>query len=236
MLRGGAAMALLGAAHLGGPGCLRVERGIEIELALSWLDAEPGEVLALGGGTRVQLDDGIVWIESASLLPCLDTQARVAPVPRPTESLWSPFAWGPPRAQAQHAHHGGGGTSLAGPLALEVHARGVVLGVLRPPPDRWCGVHVALAAAQGPTLALAGTAGDGASFSAWAEEDGFAHLVLEAPLDAGRPGRTRLEAFLFGARPFGGLVDLPDDPHALGEHLIGGHGGGTLRVADPEPR
>lgn len=212
----------LGAAQGAAPGCLRVEHGIEVELALSWVDAEPGAALPLGDGSTLRLDDGLAWVEGASLLRCVEDHASLE-ARALLRALW-------PVAHAQH-DHGGGGTSIAGPLALSPHDRGVVLGRFTPPPGRYCGVHVVLASDDGPTLAASGTTGAGAPFSAWSDEDGYAHLTLEAPLVLDGPGLVTLDATLFGASPFAGLVSLPGDARSLGDHLVGGHARGTLRVA-----
>jgi hypothetical protein len=221
-LRLAALVVALGAAQGAAPGCLRVEHGIEVELALSWVAAEPGAALPLGDGSTVRLDDGLAWVEGASLLRCVEDHASLEPRAL-LRALW-------PVAHAQH-DHGGGGTSVAGPLALSPHDRGVVLGRFTPPPGRYCGVHVVLASEDGPTLVATGSTDAGEAFSAWSDEDGYAHLTLETPLVLEVPGLATLDATLFGASPFAGLERLPGDARALGDHLVGGRAHGALHVS-----
>lgn len=225
-LRAAAVVVALVVAQGGAPGCLRVEHGIEVELALSWVDAEPGAWLSLGDGSTLRLEDGVVWVAGASLLRCSEAHALESARFLPARFLGALL----PLARAQH-DHGGGGTSLAGPLALSAGERGVVLGTFTPPAGRYCGLHVVLEAEDGPTLVARGTTGAGETFSAWSEEGGYAHLTLEEPLVLDRAGLVALDASLFGARPFAGLESLPADARALGDHLVGGRAHGTLRVS-----
>ncbi len=230
-LRLAALATLLLAAQGAAPGCLRVEPGIEVALSLSWVDAAPDAWLPLGDGSEVHLDDGLAWIRSASLLPCEehahDPAAR-APRPRPViDRLLRVLV---PTAHAQHAHGGGDGTFLLGPLALSPAER-VHVGTFTPVPGSYCAVHVVLGADEGPAIATTGTTSTGAPVSAWSAAEGWAHLPLEAPLVLDRPGLVTLEATLFSSHPFANLTSLPLDAHALGAHLVGGSCGGTARPA-----
>jgi hypothetical protein len=224
--------ALLSVAAAAMPACLRVEHGVQVDLAVSWLDGEPAASFPLGGGGAIRVEHGLVTISRASLRPCLGAALGRSVLPQVLAPVSSALL---PGARAQHSHGSAEGTSLDVTLSVAWEEQAVHLGTFAPPPGTYCGVHLELGGNRGPALVVAGRAEDGAAWSAWSETVGAIHMELDEPLALTERGRTPLQSFLLTASPFAGLERMPEDAGLLGNLLASGGGGPSVRVAGHDP-
>lgn len=227
-LLGGAVLSVLAAAA---PACLRVEHGIEVHLAVSWIDGAPSAELPLGDGGGVRVEHAVAMIHHVSLQRC--ELAVDEPSLRQTLNLLMDRLL--PRAMAQHAHGGSGGTELDASVQLDWQEQAVHVGTFTPPPGHYCALEVVLDNASGPALVAAGDSAEGTPWLAWSDVRGPIRMSLGEPLDLSTRGSTSLEAFLMTADPFAGLGRMPEDATALGDLIASGGAGPSVRVAGSDP-
>lgn len=227
------ALAALTALHAGSFGCLRVEHGIVVELALSALPSGGADRVWLGDETELVVEDGSVGITEASLLPCRDVAPRLEEAAR--------ALLGPARAVAQHDHEASPLT-IAGPVRVSLVDAVTILGSFTPPPGRYCGVHLEVAPGRPeldePTLAVRAHTLPGEPIVAASHDSGALHLELAEPLELAERGTTVLRASLFLDRPFAGLTgvaDLGASPEARGTALLRGAARQSAIWVEPTP-
>ena len=215
-----ALVALAVAAQAGVGGCLRVEHGIVVELALSALPTGAATTVWSEDGTELALDTGEITVTEARLLVCRgDATARV-------HDLWRALVV-PSRALAQH-DHGASPLVIVGPFRVSLVGAPTVLGLFDAPPGRYCAVHIALGPARDVadgapwTLAIQAHTAAGLSVAAASDGPGIAHVELAEPLVLDRAGTTRLHASLFLVRPFAQLTGLAAGSTELGAAILRG--------------
>lgn len=196
-------LASLAALHAGAFGCLRVEHGIVVELALGALPSGGASRVWLGDGTELVIEDGTILVTEASLLPC----AHV----RPDLNEAARALLGPARALA---HDEASPFAIRGPLRVSLVGEPTILGSFTPAPGRYCGVHLEVGADEGgldeATLTLGARTPGGDTIEASTRDTGALHLELAEPLDLAARGTTLLRASLFLDRPFAALSSLDD--------------------------